>query len=405
MRFESLEGALQAQPSPTIPRKHLSMVLKNIAFSVTTELVRREAPAANVVGVLAGSDPKLRDEVIVLGAHYDHLGRGGQGSLAERAGEVHHGADDNASGTAGLLELARLFAADTPRPRRTLVFIAFSGEEEGLLGSAYYVAHPARPLAQTVAMLNMDMIGRMKDDKLIVGGVGTAQEWREWLARVNRALDVRVDLNGESKTPEEAVEQGERPMVTGANGRVVAVASPRPHFTLTLNEDGYGPSDHSSFYGKQVPVLFFWTGTHEDYHKPSDTADKLNYGAEARIVELVRGLVRAVDETDTRPTYTLAKSDNAQGRATGFRVYLGTIPAYTDSTDGLKLDGVRDDSPAAKAGLKAGDKIVRLAGRDIRNVYDYTYALGEMQADKEYEVEVVRGTERLTLKITPTARK
>jgi predicted metalloprotease with PDZ domain len=175
-------------------------------------------------------------------------------------------------------------------------------------------------------------------------------------------------------------------------------------FTLTLNEDGFGPSDHSSFYSKQVPVLFFWTGTHDDYHKPSDTADKINYEGEARIVSFVERIVRDIDKSDKRPTYTVAKSE-AQGRSTGFRVYLGTIPNYADSNDGLKLDGVRDDSPAAKAGLKAGDRVVKLAGHDVKNVYDYTYALGEMKAGQEYEVEVMRDGQRLTMKIKPEARK
>jgi C-terminal processing protease CtpA/Prc len=173
---------------------------------------------------------------------------------------------------------------------------------------------------------------------------------------------------------------------------------------LTLNEDGYGPSDHSSFYGKQIPVLFFWTGTHNDYHKPSDTAEKINYEGEARILSFVERLIRDVDKNDKRPTYTLAKSES-QGRSTGFRVYLGTIPNYADSNDGLLLDGVRDGSPAAKAGLKAGDKIVKIAGRDVKNVYDYTYALGEMKGGQEYEIEVMRGSERLKLKITPETRK
>ena len=175
-------------------------------------------------------------------------------------------------------------------------------------------------------------------------------------------------------------------------------------FVITMNEDGFGPSDHSSFYAKQIPVLFFWTGTHDDYHKPSDTADKINYADHARIVAVVAKIVREVDSADKRPTYAVAKSP-AAGRSTGFRVYLGTIPNYSDSTDGLLLDGVREDSPAAKAGLKAGDRIVKLAGRDVRNVYDYTHALSEMKADTEYEVEVLRGTERLTLKLTPAARK
>lgn len=330
-------------------------------ISLTTTVTRNEVPSYNVVGVLEGSDPILKRENIIIGAHYDHLGRGGEGSLAPKSGEIHHGADDNASGTAGLIELARIFGAQKPKLKRTLIFIAFSGEEEGLLGSNYYVNHPLAPLTNTVGMINMDMIGRMKDRKLIIGGVGTAKEWR-------------------------------------------GLIEPEKSFELTLNEDGFGPSDHSSFYGKQVPVLFFWTGTHNDYHKPSDTADKINYNDEAKILGFVARLVRDIDGADKRLTYTTAKSDPAP-RSGGFRVYLGTIPNYADTNDGMLLDGVREESPAAKAGLKAGDRIVKIANRNVKNVYDYTYALGEMKAGQEYVFEVIRAGERLTLKVTPEARK
>ncbi|HJT67273.1 MAG TPA: PDZ domain-containing protein, partial [Pyrinomonadaceae bacterium] len=175
-------------------------------------------------------------------------------------------------------------------------------------------------------------------------------------------------------------------------------------FQLTLTEDGFGPSDHSSFYAKQIPVLFFWTGTHNDYHKPSDTFDKINYDDEARILEMVARIVNHLDAADKRVTYTTAKSDPAP-RTGGFRVYLGTIPNYADSNDGLLLDGVRDDSPAAKAGLKAGDKVVKIGDHDIRNVYDYTAALGEMKAGEEYVFEVKRGDQKLLLKVVPQARK
>jgi C-terminal processing protease CtpA/Prc len=179
---------------------------------------------------------------------------------------------------------------------------------------------------------------------------------------------------------------------------------PEKSFALTLNEDGVGPSDHSSFYLKQVPVLFFWTGTHNDYHKPSDTWDKINYTDEAKILGFVARIVRDIDGADKRLTYTTAKSDPTQ-RASSFRVYLGTIPNYADSNEGMLLDGVREDSPAAKAGLKAGDRIVKIGNRDVKNVYDYTYALGEMKAGQEYVFEVVRGSERLTLRVTPAAHK
>jgi Zn-dependent M28 family amino/carboxypeptidase len=332
-------------------------------LSLTTDVVHEEVPAYDVVGMIEGSDRILKNEVIIIGAHYDHLGLGGEGSLAPTSGEIHHGAVDKASGTAGVLELARLFSSQKPKPKRTIVFMAFGGEEEGLLGSNYYVNHPLLPLANTVAMINMDMIGRMKDSKLVIGGVGTAKEWRDMMA-----------------------------------------ADTEKSFQLTLNEDGFGPSDHSSFYAKQIPVLFFWTGTHNDYHKPSDTFEKINYDDEARILAMVARIVNQLDTADKRLTYTTAKSDPAP-RTGGFRVYLGTIPNYSDSNNGLVIDGVRENSPAAKAGLKAGDRIVKIGTHEIKNVYDYTAALGEMRAGEEYVVEVVRGTEKLTLKLTPEARK
>jgi Zn-dependent M28 family amino/carboxypeptidase len=381
---------------------------------------RIESPSFNVVGILPGSDPKLKDEAIVIGAHYDHLGRGGEGSLAPREGEIHHGADDNASGVAGVLELARILSSSNPKPRRTIIFIAFSGEEEGLLGSDYYVNHPIVPLANTVAMINMDMIGRLQDSKLIVGGVGTASDWRSMIQSENSVEKMQAaaakNLNASGSPNYQVNVNGQAssagfPIVIGANGQPVVTAelsrlplSLAAPFTLTLSEDGYGPSDHSSFYSKQVPVLFFWTGTHDDYHKPSDTSDKINYEGEARIISFVTRIIRDLDKSDKRPAYTVAKSES-QGRSTGFRVYLGTIPNYADTNDGLKLDGVRDDSPAAKAGLKAGDKIVKMAGHDVKNVYDYTYALGEMKAGQEYEVELIRDGQRMTLRITPEARK
>jgi aminopeptidase YwaD len=361
--------------------------LERLTWSLSTDVIRRESPSFNVVGILPGSDPKLKGETIVIGAHYDHLGMGGEGSgsLSARPG-IHHGADDNASGVAGLLELARMLTSQNPKPRRTIVFIAFSGEEEGLIGSNYYVNHPIVPLQNTVAMINMDMIGRLKENKLIIGGAGTAQDWHRMIDQENLGILAAAAVSADNNPRD-------------AGGGFAA-----SKFAVALSEDGYGPSDHSSFYSKQVPVLFFWTGNHEDYHKPSDTADKINYEGEARIISFIANIFRDIDKTDKRPTYTVAKSDS-QGRSMGFRVYLGTIPNYADSNDGLKLDGVRDDSPAAKAGLKAGDKIVKMAGREVKNVYDYTYALGEMKAGQEYEVEVVRGSERLILKITPAVRK
>lgn len=398
---------------------------RGVVLTLTTDVVRKNAPAANVVGVLEGSDAKLKSEVIVLGAHYDHLGRGGEGSLAAREGEVHHGADDNASGTAGLLELARLFKAEKKLMRRTVVFVAFGGEEEGLIGSSFYVQSPALPLEQTVAMLNMDMIGRLRNGALNVGGVGTATELRTLVEEVNRGYkvtlyppaggrgkveekgkDVNAKVREEGKPDREAKVRVTDPdpiVVTAANGQTAVTARPAERFALRLSEDGFGPSDHSSFYARRIPVLFFFTGSHEDYHKPSDTADRVNYEGEAQVLQLVRDIVYRLQQTDARPTYAVAKAE-ANTRTT-FRVSLGTVPSYGESTDGLKLDAVREGSPAAVAGLKAGDKIVKLAGHDIRNVYDYTQALSEMKAGQVYEVELLRDGQRLTLKVTPAERK
>ncbi|PYS96661.1 MAG: hypothetical protein DMF65_12735 [Acidobacteria bacterium] len=305
--------------------EHLKLSALSNSLGITTDIVRKNAPAANVVGVLEGSDPKLKGETIVIGAHYDHLGRGGQGSLAPREGEIHHGADDNASGVAGLLELARLFSQEREMMRRTVVFIAFGGEEEGLIGSSYYVANPARPLEQTVAMINMDMVGRLRDDALTVGGVGTASEWRGWVEKANKGYKVSVEpaASGARSHPnatgdgaarkqdssrrdaarsQDVLKQAQakgaqKPdgavVITGTDGRTVATAVPGALFALRLNEDGYGPSDHSSFYSKRVPVLFFFTGAHENYHKPSDTADKINYEGEARVPSPSRKRTRA----------------------------------------------------------------------------------------------------------------
>jgi Zn-dependent M28 family amino/carboxypeptidase len=367
-------------------------------INLSVDLIRKAVPAYNVIGVLEGSDPVLKNENIVIGAHYDHLGRGGEGSgsLAPNSAEIHHGADDNASGTAGLIELARIFMAQKPRPKRTLIFIAFGGEEEGLLGSAHYVNHPLTPLSNTVAMINMDMIGRMRDRKLVIGGVGTAAEWKQIIQQANITLSMQGSVN--SSDPANGVR-----IVISTDGNPISTVEPYGAFELTMNEDGYGPSDHSQFYGKQIPVLFFWTGTHRDYHKPSDTFEKINYDDEARILRLVENIVRDVDDAGKRLTFQTAKADPPRGG--GFRVYLGTIPNYADSTNGLLIDGVREGSPAEKGGIKAGDRIVKIGTREVKNVYDYTAALGEMKAGQEYVFEVVRGAEKLTLKVTPEARK
>ncbi len=358
-----------------------------VSFKVN--FVKKTTDAYNVIGILEGTDDVLKNEAIVIGAHYDHLGRGGQGSLAVNSTEIHHGADDNASGTSALIEMARIFAKEK-KNKRTIIFIAFSGEEEGLLGSKYYVNNPVFPLDKTVAMINMDMVGRLKDDKLTVGGIGTASEWKDLVTKKNEVIP---PVYGDSKK----------------NGFVSNLAEKKEtvyRFNLQLNEEGFGPSDHSSFYLKQIPVLFFFTGAHEDYHKPTDTADKINYAGMLKIIEYVADITRYIDQyMAKRPTFTTAKSSSMGGGRTSFNVSLGTVPSYAEGKeDGLMLDGVRDDSPAAKAGVKAGDKIIKLAGREVRNISDYVFVLGEMKAGEEYEIVVLRGGKPLTLKIVPAAR-
>jgi len=352
---------------------------------IKVNLTKKQTEAYNVIGIREGNDPVLKNEAIVIGAHYDHLGRGGSSSLAANSTEIHYGADDNASGTAAVLELARLFAKEKNN-KRTIIFIAFGGEEEGLLGSKYYVNNPVFPLDNTVAMINLDMVGRLNEGKLTVGGIGSSAGWKKLIESLN--------VNGENVLTLTKLNHGPTP--SKGNGIV-----PFNKFTLALNEDGFGPSDHSSFYGKQIPVLFFFTGTHLDYHKPSDTPEKINYQGLINITSYVSEIVKNVDQNVQKPTYTVAKSSGVMGGRMGFNVSLGTVPSYADSTDGLVLDGVRANSPAAKSGIKTGDKIVKLAGKDVRNAMDYTFALGTMKAGEEYEVELLRGTERLTLKIIP----
>lgn len=383
-----LEAALSARASKATGPLDQPTALTKAVAQLKVVLTKKQADAYNVIGVLEGSDPVLKNEAIVIGAHYDHLGRGGTGSLAANSADIHHGADDNASGTSAILELARQFATEKNN-KRTIIFMAFGGEEEGLLGSKFYVENPVWPLDKTVAMINLDMVGRLNGEKLTVGGIGTAAEWADLVQRANNLTT--------------SIEKSAVSFVTGSVTKEVVDSKTVAQFKLLLNQDGFGPSDHSSFYGKQIPVLFFFTGTHLDYHKPTDTAEKINFEGLQKIFYFVHGISSYLIQNPTRPTYKLAQSTGTAGRQMAFTVSLGTIPSYADSTDGLVLDGVRDGSPAAKAGLKAGDKVTKLNGKEVRNAMDYTYVLGTMKAGEEYEVEITRGTEKLTLKIVPAA--
>ncbi len=330
-----------------------------MTVNLSADVRKTNRVTANVVGLLEGSDPALKNEYVVIGAHMDHLGAtGGMSSLAgPRNTAVHYGADDNASGTAGVMELADYFAALTQKPKRSLLFICFSGEELGLLGSAHCTKNPLVSLSQTVAMLNMDMIGRMQNNRLIVVGTGSSPSWTGLIDEVNKTAN----------------------------------------FSISKSESGFGASDQQSFYLQKIPVLFFFTGLHADYHKPSDTADKVNVTDMTRVVEFAAQCARKIADSANRPAYQEIKSQDS-APAARFRVSLGSIPDYAAEVEGVMLSGVRPGSPAEKAGLKAGDIIVKFGGRQIRNVQEYTIALSEFKPGDEVEIVAKRGNETVTVK-------
>jgi len=336
-------------------KKPASIDIPNVVLSLSSDVVEIKDSSANVAGLLK-LDGTQSDEYLVIGAHYDHLGWGGEGSgsLAPDKHEIHNGADDNASGTGGVIELARLLSHQKASLKRNILLISFSGEEEGLLGSEYYVKHPLLPLNNAVAMINLDMVGRLKDRTLTVQGTGTSSRWDALVGAYN------------------------------ADSTII----------LKSVKDGYGPSDHSSFYGANIPVLFFFTGIHEDYHKPSDHADKINYDGEALVLDYIRRIAIDIDDHTPRPDY-LKTSSSSNSESRGFRVYVGTVPDYSDQSNGMKITAVRDNSPAAKAGLLGGDIIVKFGKFEIKNVYDYTYALQEYKPGDEVEVVVQRGNEKI----------
>ncbi|HET7186649.1 MAG TPA: M28 family peptidase [Gemmatimonadaceae bacterium] len=318
-------------------------------------------PAENVVALVPGRDPALRGEYVVIGAHFDHLGRASTNAMDPEAKDaIHNGADDNASGTAAVLELARIFAA---RPaRRSIVVAHFTGEELGLLGSQWFVDHPPVPLDRVSAMVNFDMVGRLRNDKLIVYGVATARE-----------LPALVDS-----------------------------ANVEPRLAISAVGDGFGPSDQSSFYARGIPVLHFFTDLHEDYHRATDDAEKINSAGEARVVTVAERVVRAIADRPARltPVRVAAPPPVAGGRE-GSNVYLGSIPDMGASdVPGLRLSGVRGGSPADVAGLRAGDVIVELGGKVVKDLYSYSDALYSRKPGEQVAIVFLRSGARQTTTVT-----
>jgi Tol biopolymer transport system component len=332
--------------------------------ALALDLTRRNVAATNVVGVIrAGQAAGRLPGAVLVGAHYDHLGMGSSNSLSPDAREPHNGADDNASGTAALLEAARQLAARRAELKRDVWLVAFSGEESGVLGSTAFTRTPPAGLdvKDLVAMLNMDMVGRLRGNLLSVLGGESAEEWKE----------------------------------------IVAPACDRARLGCSLSGSGYGPSDHSPFYAAGVPVLHFFTGAHSDYHTPADDADKVNVAGGARIAGLVADLSLDLAGRPGRPTYKSAPAPVTQGDMRSFGASLGTIPDYAgDGRPGVLLAGVRPGSAGEKAGMRKGDLLVELSGTEVRDINDFMFVLRKSKPGEKTTAVVVRDGQRLTMDVT-----
>jgi hypothetical protein len=366
--LEALQHALDSA-NPHVA----GFAVPDLTITIQAAIERERQTGSNIVAYLpatvpaTGSATGIEKPWIAVGAHYDHLGRGGHGnSLArkEESGRVHAGADDNASGTAAVLAIAETLAKQ-PRKRNVLLAL-WSGEELGLIGSSAFVADPPVPVAQIEAYFNFDMVGRMQDNKLTLQAVGTSAAWPKLIEQTNIAAG----------------------------------------FDLQLQSDPYQPTDVATFNLAGVPCLSFFTGTHPDYHRPSDTADKIDYDDLDRIVDFAAALLRRAEDLDQAPLFTKVdppKQDGG-GRA-GVRVFTGTIPDYSTSAKGLLLSGVIGGGPAEQAGLQKGDIIIEIAGQSITNIYDYTYALDVLKIGVAAKVVYLRDGQRRETTLTPAARK
>jgi hypothetical protein len=333
----------------------------HVAMDVDIETTR--ATVNNVLAYLPGKS----DKYVIIGAHYDHLGRGNYDSLApSQIGQIHPGADDNASGTAGVMELARTLAPLKGQLPRGILFASFAGEELGLLGSAHWVESPTLPLDKAVAMLNMDMIGRIKDDKVYIGGVGTGST-------------LKAD-----------VEQ----------------ADAKSGFKIEYSPGGYSASDHTSFVTKHIPVLFFFSGLHADYHKPSDTWEKINAPSAAKLVDVVGKTALELVSAQERPTFIAVVEDKPlAGAGGGYGPYFGSIPDFGQVENGVKFSDVKPGSPAQKAGLKAGDILVQFGDKPIKNLYDFTDALRRSKVGDVVDVTVMRDGQPVKASVKLEQRK
>ena len=361
---QDLQSAIKAHPHAE-PAPNSFAIGRKISISIDIE--PELSTSRNVIGVLHGAG-SLKDEWVVVGGHMDHLGWGGEGStsMAPDIHDIHNGADDNASGTSAVLELAAYFPKQPLGDnRRSLMFMTFGAEEVGLLGSANYVENPLVPLDQTAAMLNMDMVGRLDNNTLIVSGTGSAEIWEDLLEEVNT-----------------------------------------DSLSLSLDAEGFGSSDHQSFYLKNIPVLFFFTGAHEDYHRPSDDIDKLNFPGLKKITDLAERTIRKTIYLEERPEFQKGEARAKSSRSgRGYSVTFGVVPDFVYTGDGFKISGVREKAPAGKAGMEAGDIIISINDIEILNIQDYMYALQNCTAGVDATVVIMRGEEEITLIIAPQGKE
>ncbi len=371
---DALQGRLAGTPSERCAGDYIAAQLRRLGLRPAGDsgtyfqslplasAINPHAPGGtgrNVVALLRGGDPALAGEAVVVGAHYDHLGHGGQFSMAPGDSSVHNGADDNASGVAALLAIAERLSRG-PRPARTVVFVAFTGEEEGLLGSAFYAGHPAVPLERTRAMLNLDMVGRLGAGPLIVYGVDTADEWKAMVDGAAAAEGVQVRGGG----------------------------------------DGFGASDQTSFYARGLPVLHFFTNVHADYHRPEDDWQKIDASGLERVASIVASVARQVAARPGALTFHRAAAPRQAASGGGYGAYLGTVPDFTPVPDGVKLSGVRAGSPAEQAGIQPGDVLVKLGGMDVHDLQGMTDALRAHKPGDVVQVDVLRGDRRITVTAT-----
>lgn len=299
---------------------------------------------------------------VIIGAHYDHLGLGNDGSSLDPnpQNKIHNGADDNASGVAGVIELARYFQNNGKKENVNFLFLFFSGEEFGLFGSKYFTEHPTIDLSTVNYMINLDMVGRLNPETkaLSVSGTGTSPVWENLLKGLS-------------------------------NDKV----------TIKTDSSGTGPSDHTSFYLKNIPVLHFFTGAHSDYHKPSDDADKINYEGEVEVLNII---VKVIEQLDNQPKLAfLQTKSNMQTSRSSFKVTLGIMPSYTSDGDGgLRVDGVTEGKPAHRAGIMTGDVITQMGDVEVKDIQDYMKALGKFEKGQTIHITVKRKDEVLSLPVT-----